>query len=402
MLASVEDVRAGRLPDDEEHDDLCAALSRSIETDPDEAVAILEELLPHWSTTGRRQEGREWCRRVIAATSDPVKRVQVGLYEGQLARDQGDPAAVGILEAHIAEARELHDAATVALGLTILAPTAFQTGRIAEAKQMASEALTLLRRAGHPRRVVEALNVLGNVATVEGDASAAYAYYEDALAVSREAGLDEIVSRLLLNLGSLSVGRSNFVRAREYYKEAQALALEFGDTAVGSAALTNLGVITKAEGDNDRARAILDEALALKRSMGDARGTAIVLQGLADLDRSEGRHVSSRSLVRQSLEMCRDLDFSLGMISGLETFAASLADAGASEAGLRLAAAAHAARAATGQRRSAEDTTEFDRLVMTLRAGIGEHDAQACWDQGTVLTLADATSYVLAMPLVDG
>ena len=388
-----------------DHDALCDAMVRAVDSHPDEATEIAEGLLRYWAATGGRSTGREWCRRVAEASSDPARQTRFGLYDAQLGRDEEDPGAVDAIERHIAAARDRHDRSMVGLGLTLLAPTAFRAGRIADAKQMASEAITLLRRGGKARNIVEALNVLGNVATVEGDQAAAFAAYEDALAIAREAGMDDVVNKVLLNLGSLSVARSNFVRAREYYTEARELAVAVGDTIVASAALTNLGVIAKAEGDYVHARRLLDQALAFKQELADARGTAIVLQGLADLDLFEGKLESARCRLRESLELSRSLDFSLGMISGLETFAALLARAATDLAiGLRIAASADAARSATGQRRSSEDTEEFDRVVAALRTGAGADDAQTQWDEGLELVAsrrhrASAGSLPSATPL---
>ena len=378
------------------HDELCAAIIPTGDTEPNDATTIVEGLLLYWTITGQRSIGRIWCQRASETATDAARRIQFGLYDGQLARDDGDPAAAGAVEAHIVAARELHDRALVGMGLTILAPTAFAAGRIADAKQMASEALTLLRRGGRPRHVVEALNMLGNVATVEGDSPAAFAAYEDALAVSREAGMNDVVPKILVNLGSLSVGRSNLSRAREYYTEAHELALTLRNTVVASAALTNLGVIATAEGDHGRARAMLDEALELKRGMNDARGTAIVLHGLADLDRTQGHHAASRRRIHESLTISRDIGFSIGMISGLETAAALLAGTIEAPVGLRVAASAAAARATTGQKRSVEDTSEFERVVADLRATVGD-DAQILWDAGGGLELTDAVAAVLGL-----
>ena len=377
-------------------DDLGDAMLRCIDTVPSDATTIAEGLLLYWTITGDRSVGRAWCMRVAQTTTDPKRRIRFALYDGQLARDEGDPAAAGLVESLVAEARAHHDPGTVGLGLAILAPTAFRTGRIAEAKQMASEALTLLRRGGSPRHVVEVLNILGNVATVEGDSAAAFALYEDALAIAREAGMNEVVSRVLSNLGSLSVARSNYSRAREYYTEARDLAQTLGDRTVISAALTNLGVIAKAEGDHRRARSMLDEALELKRELNDVRGTAIVLHGLADLDRTQGDADASRRRIQESLTISRDVGFSIGMIAGLETAAALLVGTADAPAGLRSAAAAATARDATGQRRSAEDTSEFERVVADLRADVGD-DAQTFWDDGAASDLSHAVSDVISL-----
>ena len=381
-----------------EHDDLCEAMLRSVDAAPSDAVAIAEGLLRFWTITGQRAAGRTWCMRTADASTDAVSRIRFRLYEAQLARDEGDPSAPAALESLVAAAREVRHPPTVGLGLTLIAPIAFTSGRISEAKQMASEALTLLRLAGPTRNVVETVNLLGNAATVEGESHAAFAFYEDALAISREAGMQDLVCKVLLNLGSLSVARSNFARAREYYTEARELAEPLGDAVVRSAATTNLGVIAKAQGDYRTARRLLDDALEMKREMGDTKGTAIVLQGLADLDRFEERYDSAQQLIRESLEACRALGFSIGMISGLETFAALLGHAGDAENGLRMAAAADAARTQTGQRRSTEDTADFDGALGTLRAGVAEDDARRWWDEGLALSLADAVDRVLALP----
>lgn len=380
-----------------EHDELCGAVLDSLDAAPTDATQIADGLLLFWTITGRRHEGRALCERAAETSADPLQRIRFGLYAAQLARDEGDPAAAPALEELIAAARAQSDRSTVGLGLTILAPIAFHAGRMADAKQMASEALTLLRLQGPQRRVVDALNVLGNTATVEGDSPAAFAFYEDALAISREAGMKDVVCKVLLNLGSLSLGRSNLSRAREYYTEAREFALAFGDTLVASAALTNLGVIAKAEGDLVGARRLLDEALTLKRELSDVRGTAIVQQGLADIDLAESSYDSAQRLLRHSLKACRKLDFSLGMIAGLETFAGVLAKTGGSEVGLRIAAAADAARTATGQRRSPEDTAEFEGAVAALRDGASEDEAQTWWDEGGGLSLPDAVEVALAL-----
>ncbi len=381
---------------DEDLDNLRTAISRSFESDPDTVISIIEHLFGYWFSAGHLREGREWCRRGFDATSDPLRRVRLGLYEGQLAQTQGDPAAIPLLEEHIAAARALHDTESVGLGLNILAGAAIQAGRVADAKTMASEALTLLRRKGKPRNVVQALNVLGVAATVEGDVPAAYALYEDALAICRDNDMQETISRLLLNLGNLSAGRSDVKRAIEYYAEARELALAVGDVQGASAALTNLGVMAKAEGDYVGARRLLDEALAVKREMGDGRGIAIALQSLSEIDRHEGSYASAQRLMQQSLTTCLDLQFSQGMILGLETIAALLADTGRAVAGLRFAAAAEAARTSTGQRRSIDDSAEFDRVVTTLRDLAGR-EAGRSWDEGLELALSDAVTEAITL-----
>jgi predicted ATPase/class 3 adenylate cyclase/Tfp pilus assembly protein PilF len=381
---------------DDEYDNLRTALARSIDTEPDDASRIIESLFMYWSASGHLRDGVEWCRRGMTAATDPLRRARIGIYCGHLSAALGEPGAIAILESGVAAARALKDPQTVALGLNVLAGSFLQAGRIEEAKAMASEALTLLRVGGNPRNVVQAINILGVIATVEGDEPAAYAFYEDGLAIAREVGMDETISRLLLNLGNLAVGRSDYARARRYYEEAREQALAAGDVFGASAALTNLGVMSKAERDYAGARPILEEALGLKRELGDGRGIAVALQALGDLDRFEHKYASSQRYLNEMLVMSRDLEFSLGLIQGLETIAALYAETGATEMGFRAAAAADAARDATGQRRSPEDDTEFRSVLQSLRSAADDDDAQRWWEEGSKTTLADAVDLALA------
>ena len=211
--------------------------------------------------------------------------------------------------------------------------------------------------------------------------------------------MTETIARLLLNLGNLSIGRGDFHRGREYYDEARELALAVGDAVGASAALTNLGVIAKAQGDYAAARPMLNDALALKRELGDGRGIAIALQGLADVERYKGNLAMSKQLMVESLTICEQLGFSLGMIQGLETIAAAFAEAGQSDVGLRVAAAADAAREGTGQKRTRDDSNEFEAVVAKLHEQIGDAST-AIWSEGLSLSLSEAIDLARSAPTV--
>jgi hypothetical protein len=88
------------------------------------------------------------------------------------------------------------------------------------------------------------------------------------------------------------------------------------------------------------------------------------------------------------------------MIQGLEALSGIYVEAGNAGMGLVFAAAAEAARNATGQRRSPDDTKDFDRVVSALREMASADDVQRWWDRGSSMSLTDAVDDALEMPAI--
>ena len=90
-----------------------------------------------------------------------------------------------------------------------------------------------------------------------------------------------------------------------------------------------------------------------------------------------------------SLELCRELNYVLGVIQGLELLASTCADeSGSAEAGLRFASSADAERERSKIQRNHEDAIEFDRSVTALRAELGPLDADRVWEEGRGLDVS--------------
>jgi predicted ATPase/class 3 adenylate cyclase len=367
-----------------EQDNFRAALQHAIASrDESTTTSLIRGVFYCWFVRGQFSEGRSWLTRAVDAFPDAAARTTFLLYDGQLANAQGDVnAAVPLLEESIALARAQGDRLSTGIGLNALATSALQLGRLDDVKVYGQEALTLLRVGGQQHTVAQSLNILGVAAALEGDEQAALNYYEDALAISREMGMQENVARLLMNLGNMALARSEYDRARTYYLECRATALGIGDAQTASGALANIGVVAKAAGELDVAREFLAEAMDEKLALGDGRGQIVALQGLGDIDRREGRFADARAFVARSLELCRDLNYVLGVIQGLELLASNCADeSGWAERGLRFASAADTERERSKIRRNDEDTVEFERAVGALRAELGPQDADRVWEE---------------------
>ena len=95
-----------------EHDNLRAALSWCLETDPTLGLELAASLGGYWVWRGLSSEGRHWYRELLAlAVERTADRAMTLLFSGVLALDQGDLAeGASLLAEGLAVAREVGDA----------------------------------------------------------------------------------------------------------------------------------------------------------------------------------------------------------------------------------------------------------------------------------------------------
>jgi hypothetical protein len=125
---------------EQEHDNLRAALARSLEHPPDSgpALRLAGALYRFWWGHGHLAEGRTWLARALdrdarfgtgASAATKLARRHALQASGVLARQQGDyRAAEAVFSASLALARELHEAVAIAESLHWLGSTLFRLG----------------------------------------------------------------------------------------------------------------------------------------------------------------------------------------------------------------------------------------------------------------------------------
>ncbi|CAA9543265.1 MAG: hypothetical protein AVDCRST_MAG59-1040 [uncultured Thermomicrobiales bacterium] len=187
-----------------EHDNLRAALSWSIEHEPETALRLVGDSWRFWNERGYWSEGRGWVSRALAVCPEapPDLRAAALAGAGALAINQGDyPEARRLLEAILPLAEQAGDESRAARTIRSLGIVASNQNDLDGAETLFAEALARLRPLGHPGVVGKCLTDLGLVAERRGDYARAIAFYEEALPLSRSSGDRTFVAIVLSNLG---------------------------------------------------------------------------------------------------------------------------------------------------------------------------------------------------------
>jgi predicted ATPase/class 3 adenylate cyclase len=342
-----------------EHDNLRAALSRSLEAgDSGSALRIGGALWRFWNVRGHFSEGRRWLTAGLsgegAAAASLRARASLGL--GYLELRQGDyPRAVEDLEASHSLYREIGDRRGEAYALCFLGWIALDRNEFDRAEELLEESLALSREAGTARDVSVSLNALAMLKVYRGDHERATAMQEECLSLAREAGDVQIIAVLTYNLGFTAAMTGEYERAEAFVREAQALFREVGDRGMAPLASNRLGFLALSQDDPDRAEELCVEAI--------------------------------RDLQEQA--QIPGIDFALEILGGVA----------ASRGGIRRAARLWGAvagyRDATGAPWIPEERAMIEAHIDAARPRLEEATWREEWEKGRSMTLDQAVEYAL-------
>jgi predicted ATPase/DNA-binding SARP family transcriptional activator/DNA-binding CsgD family transcriptional regulator len=230
-----------------EHDNLRAALSWSLEKEPETALRLAGTLAHFWEIRSRFMEGSRWLEAALR---------QSGRTE----------------------------AATRALVLTEAGTFAWHRGDYERSGMLQREALVLYRQQGDEGGVAFSLMCLGNQQCEQGDDDGAVPFLEEALVLSRRIGDKRTVAYTLWNLAEVARHRGDYEQAKTLALESQALSRQMADKWQLARITGWLGVVTVYSSDgHDAAEGFLKESLALNREIGSLEYVAYCLEGFAGL-----------------------------------------------------------------------------------------------------------------------
>jgi predicted ATPase/class 3 adenylate cyclase len=275
-----------------EHDNLRAALSRSLEAgDSGPALRIGGALWRFWNVRGHFSEGRRWLTAGLsgegAAPASLRARASLGL--GYLDLRQGDyPRAVEDLEASHSLYQEIGDRRGEAYALCFLGWIALDRNEFDRAEELLEESLALSRAAGTARDVSVSLNALAMLQVYRGDHERATAMQEECLSLAREAGDVQIIAVLTYNLGFTAAMTGEYERAEAFVREARELFREVGDRGMAPLASNRLGFLALSQDDPDRAEELCVEAIRDLQEQAQIPGIDFALDILAGVAASRG------------------------------------------------------------------------------------------------------------------
>jgi predicted ATPase/DNA-binding CsgD family transcriptional regulator len=255
-----------------EHDNLRTAMEWSLTHEPALALGMAQRLGAFWQKRALWNEGREWLRRVLAATpAEPsTDRANALGRAGALAGDQGDfGEAVKLMTEALEMADVLGDAMIKARAYRGLAIVASHQSNFDHANELFTLALEHFRATNDEAGISRSLNDLGLVAERQGDHERAIALQEESLPIARRVGDDWQVCIVLGNLGGAYYDAGNYERGAALSREALQLSRELDDTFGVAVNLYNLGQFQVELGRTPEAVAYYTESLALIESIGE-------------------------------------------------------------------------------------------------------------------------------------
>ena len=326
--------------------------------DATSGLRICAAMRPVWIVQGSFAEGAAWIDAFLDLEAPAVPDTVLGpvlVGRAQLALAT-DPAAAGQgakagLELCRADGLEFWAASA----LNLLAEVALHAGQVDEADARAAEALAVARASGDGFNASYASGTRATAAAYRGDLDEARTLGEAALAIARDIDQQWAVARTLLGLGNLARLTGHPAQARQHYHEALTILTEVGARPEKARCLAGLGRIETGQGELALARQHLGESIELSQSAGSR----------------------------------------IGVIRGLECFAALAIAQESPGLAVQLAAAAAALRQAASLPEA--PATRTGRLLNAV-AGLDQGVVDELWAAGSALSSDAAVALALGAP----
>lgn len=315
----------------------------------------------YWLVRGNLHEGRSWMSAVLVNKDncDCPEEIAVALdLAGMMAYRQSDYlASKAAWEESLQISRQLGEDGLrgVHLALTGLAMTASEVGNYETSIQMFTEALEITRKLGDELSEADNLRNLGWGAMRTGDYPQAKAYLERAEVLFRKYNERVGLSSTISGLGEVATRQGDLARAKDRLEEALKLRRELDNKWGIGATLGTLGWVAMSASDYQSAQRYLGESLSVRQELGDKGGIAWCLEKLAQTSQAQGELERAARLFGAAAALRRSID--------------SVIDPA--------------------------DQPEYEELIASLKATLGEADFQTYWDEGTVMDVDRALTIAL-------
>jgi predicted ATPase/class 3 adenylate cyclase len=298
-----------------EHDNIRAALERSLASDPERALRIGSDMWHYWLWRAHLAEGRRWLDLTLArAPGRNALQAECLLGAAVLIFRSGHPReGISFAEQALEIYRELGDARSSCRALNSMAPPVFGQDDLAGAERLFRESLDVATRAAFGPGRAAAMQGLGVIRWHRGDRDEGPRLLQESLTLFRSFGDEPELAPPLLDIGEVLVQEPETGTLRMMFQETFSM---FQDVPCQTAVvhvLGNLGVIARSEGQPGRARGYLDEARSVAEDLGDERALGYALGRLGNLATAEGDHEGAATLLERSIEIRRKIGDGRGM-----------------------------------------------------------------------------------------
>ncbi len=336
---------------DREQENLRAALGWLIaHEEVEQTLRFCGALWWFWQMRGYWSEGRRWLKAVLTLTGTAERtamRAKALSAAGGLATTQGDEAEARLLLSEsVTLFRELADDRGLVLPLATLGELMIRQGDPTTGALLMQESISLCRKLGCTWELSRVLLMLAYIAWLQGDLAQELALAQESLLLARELGDKHLIAYALNNLGYAAWLQGDLVRATALAEEGLLLARELDDKALITLALETLGSIVLSQGDLERAIACFTEGLSVAQELGNQMYIAWYFMGLARVA------VKQNQLKRAA----------------------------------RLFGAAEV-RYDVNKELNPNQRDDYERMISSVRAQLGEQAFAAAWVEGHTMTL---------------
>jgi predicted ATPase/DNA-binding winged helix-turn-helix (wHTH) protein len=254
-----------------EHDNLRAALNRSLENDPPKAARLAAALRYFWANRGHLTDGRRWLEAVLEKDLDQTSVIYLKLLNGlgQFARYKSDfETARKLYEQALIKARTSGQTEQTAIALHGLAAIATVNADFASAQKYNEEELEIYRELGDETGMAFALASLGDLALARGEPAEARPLIEESLKISGKLGNKQVICINLLNLGMAAFQRQRLDDAADHFTQSLAIARELGNKTVISCLFDGFAAIAASGGETETAIKLAGAAENLRETIG--------------------------------------------------------------------------------------------------------------------------------------
>lgn len=262
------------------------------------------------------------------------------------------------------------------------------------ARGFAIEGLALCTSEAARFWAASALNLLAEVALHSRDLDEAVARASSALATARSAGDRWNEGYADGTLAATAAFRGDLASARELAEKALEITYEIDQQWGAARALLGLGDLARLTGDLNQANQRYTDALAIVREINAKPEIARCLAGLGRISISQGDLAAAGKYFGDSLELSKSTGSRIGVIRGLDAFAALATELGMPEPAIKIAAAATALRAEAGL---PEAPAARISKVIDAAAPLGDQAVSDLWAAGLLLDSDAAVSLALAI-----
>jgi predicted ATPase len=224
----------------------------------------------------------------------------------------------------------------------------------------------------------------------------ARAHWQRATELCRRLGDSRLLAYALAVKSATYVGdHEGYARAMQLNDEALGLARQAGAPGLVAQVLNVRGELSRVAGDDALARAAYEEGLELSEAAGDESYVSVLLANLSYLADHRGEYDEARRLDREALRICWSHGRRLMAAWTVSELAGPEHGLGRSERGAALIGAADDALRVLGSRRHPGDLPEYHRVVVALRAALGDERYERLYAEGARMSLEDAVALAL-------